>query len=194
MPRSRPGDANEPEAQDRSSWTRLLSKAQGGSSTALHALIERWRRWLRRRATGRLPDWARGHGVDTSDIVQDSLVRMMAPLLSFTPEHPGALRSYLRRVVDNRIRDELRKRRRVPFTGDLRDDLRDSTDRFAGVETRDRYRKALDRLKRRDRRLVSGRLDVGLSIRELAHMDGRTKGAVDKALARATAAARALHG
>ena len=184
---NRPSGTNDPAQQELSSWSRLLRQAQGGNSTALSALLERWRRWLRGRAAGRLPDWARGRGVDTSDIVQDSLVRMLAPLVTFTPEHPGALRSYLRKVVDRRILDELRKGRRVPFTDVLRDDLPDSTDRFADAETRERYRKGLARLNHRDRRLVSGRLDVDLSGRELTHMDGRSESAVAKALERALA-------
>lgn len=77
------------------------------SPSALHALFARYRSWLRPWARGRLPP--EGAALDTSDLVQDSLHRTFARLKWFEPNHDGALQAYLRRAVDNRVRDELRR-------------------------------------------------------------------------------------
>ncbi len=73
------------------------------------ALFERYAPWLRRRASGRLPQWARSGGVATSDLVQDVLHHAFARLQWFESKHVGALRAYLRRAVENRVQDQLHR-------------------------------------------------------------------------------------
>ncbi len=90
-----------------SEW-HLLQRAREGSPSAIAVLFTRYSSWLRRWTHGRLPRWVRGV-IDTSDLVQDSLHQTFSRLPWFEPEHAGALRAYLRRAVDNRIRDELRR-------------------------------------------------------------------------------------
>ena len=63
---------------------------------------------LRKWARGRLPQWARSLA-DTQDLVQDAVMRALPKLESFEVRHPGALQSYLRQAVQNRIYDEVRK-------------------------------------------------------------------------------------
>ena len=88
--------------------SRLLEEARRGSSPAADALFERYRSWLRKRVRGRLPTWARG-ALDTSDLVQDALHHTFARLNGFRSNRASALRTYLRRGVENRIRDEMRR-------------------------------------------------------------------------------------
>ena len=101
-------ERGEPDPADFSSESRLLEEARRGSSPAADALFERYRSWLRKRVRGRLPTWARG-ALDTSDLVQDALHHTFARLNGFRSNRASALRTYLRRGVENRIRDEMRR-------------------------------------------------------------------------------------
>ena len=76
-------------------YTQFKSVEVGPASRApVAALFERYRPWLRRRASGRLPPWAR-RGVATSDLVQDVLHHTFARLTWFESKHVSALRAYL---------------------------------------------------------------------------------------------------
>ena len=53
----------------------------------------------------------------TSDLVQDVLHHAFARLKWFESKHAGALRAYLRRAVENRVQDEMRRAiRRLDIT------------------------------------------------------------------------------
>ena len=73
-----PGRADPPD--DPGSEQRLLTRVQRGSASAVAALFARYAPWLGRRASGRLPQWARTGGVATSDLVQDVLHHTFARL------------------------------------------------------------------------------------------------------------------
>ena len=166
----------------------LLERARRGSHSAVAALFERYRPWLRRWARGRLPRRARG-AIETSDLVQETLARTFAHLKSFKSSHANALRAYLRRAVENRIRDELRRatfRQGVilpdgavrasddaPQLGQLIDD-----------ETWRRYLHALKRLPDRDRRLIVGRAELGHNSAKLAFVERLSSPAVARVMLR----------
>ena len=97
-----------PETSGSTRERHLLERAHRGSRAAVGALFERYGVWLRRWARSRLPSRARG-AVDTSDIVQDALHHTFARFTSFRSRQTSLLRLYLRRAVQNRIRDELRR-------------------------------------------------------------------------------------
>ncbi len=80
--------------------------------------MDRYLPRLSRWASGRLPQWARDVS-DTDDLVQDTLIRSVANLGHFEARGEGALQAYLRGAVMNRIRDEIRRRRRTPAAGPL---------------------------------------------------------------------------
>ena len=101
-------DTGRADPPDPGSEQRLLNRVRRGSSSAVGALFERYAPWLRRRASGRLPQWARS-GVATSDLVQDVLHHAFARLKWFESKHVSALRAYLRRAVENRVQDGLRQ-------------------------------------------------------------------------------------
>ena len=180
-----------------SEW-HLLKRAQAGSSSAIATLFTRYSFWLRRWTHGRLPRWVRGV-IDTSDLVQESLHHTFSRLAWFEPEHAGALRAYLRRAVDNRIRDELRRAvfRRGAIAPDV--PLRftdDATAQFAQLvddQAWRRYIQGLKQLNARDRRLIVGRAELGYNYRQLAFTErlpsaDAARKAVRRALARLLAA------
>ena len=98
----------EPDSRGSTSEQHLLERARRGSHSAVDTLFRRYRFWLRRWSHGRLPRRARG-AVDTSDLVQETLQRTFTHLTSFKSTQARALRVYLRRAVENRIRDEMRR-------------------------------------------------------------------------------------
>ena len=128
---------------------------------------------------GRLPYWARD-GVDTSDLVQDTLLQTFKRIAKFEPQRDGALRAYLRLAVDNRIRDEMRRVARRPRvdpseTTDLLVDAGPTPlEQFITDETWGRYLQGLQHLTPRERRLIVGRAEMGYSYKQLALIDGRS--------------------
>ena len=139
---------------------------RAGDQQALGLLFDRHHGPLVRWASGRLPVWARDLA-DTDDLVQETLLRTLRRLDAFDPRRSGALYAYLRQAVLNRIRDELRRHRRRPETGELDENARDLGDSpielAIGREITERYERALSALSARDRDAIIGRLEMGYS-------------------------------
>ena len=112
--------------------------------------------------------------MDTSDLVQDALQRTFAQLTRLRSVHVTALRSYLRRTIQNRIGDQLRHatlRRRLALPNEsiqLSDDAAPQYQQLLDNETWRRYLKGLKQLKPRQQRLIVGRLELGYSYRQMA--------------------------
>ncbi len=173
-------DAGRADPTDPGSEQRLLNQVRRGSASAVAALFERYAPWLRIRARGRLPQWARSGGVATSDLVQDVLHHTFARLTWFESKHVSALRAYLRRAVENRVQDELRRAirrldiaRLAPGEDPLRpfEDAAPQYQRRLREELWGRYRDGLKRLKVRDRRLIVGRAELGYNYAQLAAIE-----------------------
>ena len=172
-------DTGRSDPTDPGSEQRLLNRVRRGSSSAVGALFERYTPWLRRQASGRLPQWARS-GVTTSDLVQDVLHHAFARLNWFESKHVSALRAYLRRAVENRVQDELRRAirrldmaRLAPGEEPLRlfEDAAPQYQQLLRDEMWGRYREGLKRLKVRDRRLIVGRAELGYNYEQLAAIE-----------------------
>ena len=172
-------DSGRADPPDPGSEQRLLNRMRRGSSSAVGALFERYAPWLRRRASGRLPQWARS-GVATSDLVQDVLHHAFARLNWFESKHVSALRVYLRRAVENRVQDEMRRAirrldmaRLAPGEEPLRpfEDAAPQYQQLLHDEMWGRYREGLKRLKVRDRRLIVGRAELGYNYEQLAAIE-----------------------
>src|SRR4029079_17996264 len=95
----------------------LIQRVRDGDKDSLERLIQRHLAPLRRFVSGRLPRWARDLS-DTDDLVQDALLRTFKRIEDFEVRVVGALQAYLRQVVMNRLRDELRRKGRVPVLVD----------------------------------------------------------------------------
>ena len=165
---------------DPGSEQRLLTRVRRGSASAVAALFARYAPWLRRRARGRLPQWARTGGVATSDLVQDVLQHTFARLTWFESTHVSALRAYLRRAVENRVQDERRRAirrldlaRLAPGEVPLRpfEDAAPQYQQRLQDELWGQYRDGLKRLKVRDRRLIVGRAELGYTYAQLAAIE-----------------------
>ena len=171
------------------STSELIQRAREGHQESLDRLVERHIAPLRRYVSGRLPRWARDMA-DTDDLVQDTLLRTFSRLDTFEVRGAGALHAYLRQAVMNRLRDELRRKGRVPRLVDV-DNLElagegSPLEETIGREAAARYVAGLARLNAEERELVIGRVEMGYSFADLAEMLGKpTPDAARKAARRA---------
>ena len=172
-PRGRGGESD---CRDTSSERRFLETVRQVGRRVGDRFFARYRPWLREWARGRLPGWVRG-SIDTSDLVQDALHRTFERLERFEPKHVNALRGYLRRAVENQIRDELRRavRRRAAIAPEevvrLSDDAAPQHRHLVDDETWGRYLDGLKRLTPRERRLIVGYAELEYSYRQLAEIE-----------------------
>jgi RNA polymerase sigma-70 factor (ECF subfamily) len=155
----------------------LLDKASSGDERARNVLYGRYLPRLQRWARGRLPRKARGL-VDTDDLVQDTFLRTLARAEQFDPEHSGAFLGYVRRAVDNRIVDEVRKVNRRPpaeeTAGSVPDPSPSPLDELLHGERQDLYERAFQKLKLSEQAAIAARLEDGLSYEEIARELGKS--------------------
>jgi RNA polymerase sigma factor (sigma-70 family) len=150
----------------------LLARVREGDDKAREDLAARYRTLLARWAHGRLPPAARSV-LETSDLVQTTLMRAFARVEQFEPRREGAFLAYLRQILLNQIRDESRRRKRRPVSEPLPEVLEDSTtpsplEAIIGAESLARYEEALARLTERQREAIILRVELGLRYREVA--------------------------
>ena len=173
----------------RESTFTLLDRARKGDDRALEELFRRHLGPLQRWARGRLPNWARDLS-DTDDLVQDTLLRTFKHLDRFDPRGVGALQAYLRQAIVNRVRDELRRKGRLPELANLdgleRAGEASPYEEMIGLETLEHYEAALQRLLPEEREAIVARVEMGYSYEELAQVLGKpTADAARKAAQRA---------
>jgi RNA polymerase sigma-70 factor (ECF subfamily) len=148
----------------------LVDRFKQGDNGALDVLLARCLPPLQRWARGRLPPFARGM-MDTSDLVQDTVVSALRRLEFIEMPHQGALQAYLRQGVVNRIRDVIRQRRRRPVQTDMPEQLADEEtsplERLIGAEQVARYDAAILRLSASDRAAIVGRFELQYDYEEL---------------------------
>ena len=161
---------------DLMSTVELVALAQKGDRTAVERLFARHSPPLRRWASGRLPRWARDMA-DTNDVVQEALLQTFKKIEDFEARGAGSLHAYLRQAVLNQIRDELRRRGREPVRVDFDDRRPDpgvSPLQFAiDGEARERYERALARLRAQDQEAIIARVEMGYTYEELADSLGK---------------------
>lgn len=172
----------------------LLTRARSGDEAALNRLLERCLPPLRRWAHGRLPPFARDL-LDTSDLVQDTVIAALRRLDGFEARREGALQAYLRQALANRITDVVRQhlRRPVPveMPGQLAAPGASPLELVIGAENHARYEAALARLRDEDREAIVTRMELQYSYEELAVALGKptanaARVAVTRALRRLT--------
>jgi RNA polymerase sigma-70 factor (ECF subfamily) len=152
----------------------LIARVQQGDANALDELLERYRPRLRHWARRRLPAWSRSLA-DTDDIVQDVLIRTVQRLPAFQSRGDAGFELYLRRILVNRIREEIRrdKPRSMTHTAlapDVPSVVPSPFDDAVASERRQRYEAALATLDEDDRLAIVGRFELGYSFPELADL------------------------
>lgn len=170
----------------------LLVRAQAGDRDALETLLLRYQPRLQRWARGRLPSWARDLA-DTHDLVQDTLVQAFRKVEGFEIRGEGAFQAWLRQILLNRLRQEIRRASRRPQNDELdsqiEDDQPSPVESAVGREAVERYEAALARLKPSDREIVIARVELGQTNDEIAKTFGKPSSnaarmAVERALLR----------
>jgi RNA polymerase sigma-70 factor (ECF subfamily) len=138
--------------------------------------------------------------VDTDDLVQLTLIRALGHLEEFEPRRAGAFFAYLRRILTNQIRDEIRRAGRRPGYDELEVTLEDGRpsplDQVIGFESLSRYEEALKRLPPEQQEAIILRLELGFTYPELAEaLDRPTANAARLMASRAVLRlAREMHG
>jgi RNA polymerase sigma factor (sigma-70 family) len=149
----------------------LLERVRAGEQAALELLLARYLPRLRRWAHGRLPGWARDLA-DTHDLVQETLVRTFTRLEHLEVRGDRALDAYMRQVLVNRIREEVRRAGRrfehTTLSSDLPGGHPSPLEAAVGSETWARYQQALMRLRPADRDIVIARVERGWTNDEIA--------------------------
>jgi RNA polymerase sigma factor (sigma-70 family) len=148
----------------------LLHLVRGGDGSAKDRLCALYMPILQRWAAGQMPRQHRDL-VDTADLTQITLLRVLDQIDSFQPRHEGAFLAYLRSALINAIRDEIR--RSLVRGGGRSDDIDDVQWRpmiaeATGLDTLVEYEQALTKLSIDERELVLLRFEFGLSFQEIA--------------------------
>jgi len=155
---------------------------------------------LRRFAHGRLPRSSRGM-TETDDLVQITVMRALKHLDHFEPKREGAFLAYLRRILINEVRDEMRRVSRAPTLEPISDSLGghqpSPIEELVGKERLERFETALSELGDREKEAVILRVELGLAHQEIADALGiRTAHAarmyVSRAIAKLAERMRAL--
>ncbi len=165
-----------PSPADLESTAVLLERIRAGDSPARERLVARFLPTLRRWASGRLPGHARSLA-DTDDLVQVSLLRALDHVDDFESHREGAFLAYLRRILINSIRDEIRRAGRRPNDPLENHELSSSEpsmlEQQIGREAMESYEAALSKLTEAQQEAVLMRLEFGYSYPQIAQAMGR---------------------
>jgi RNA polymerase sigma-70 factor (ECF subfamily) len=149
----------------------LLTLARDGDAAARERLFARVLPLLTRWAHRRLPASARDLH-ETDDLVQTTLMRAMKHLERFEHRGEGAFLAYLRQILINAARDEIRRTAKLRAPEPLHDGVPDAApsalEREVGRETLARYESALEKLEADQRLAVILRVEMGYSHAEIA--------------------------
>lgn len=153
----------------------LVDRSRVGDEMARNRLVQRYLPLLTRWAHGRLPHTARDLS-ETADLVQVTLLRAFQNLPAFDVQGPGAFFGYLRHIMSNLLRDEMRRVGRRPLMAELDERLEESepTPLASSItfETLKAYETALARMDPEQRELVVMRVELGMPHEEIAAVTG----------------------
>lgn len=153
----------------------LLERLRSGDPGARERLFERVLPVLTRWAHRRLPPGARDLA-ETDDLVQVALSRALGRIAEFDARREGAFLAYLRQILMNLIRDEVRRtrsRRSEELSETLEDRGPSPLERTVARDVLDRYERALDRLGGEAQQAVMLRVEFGYSYPEIAEALGK---------------------
>lgn len=168
----------------------LLRRIRSGDAEARQVLYDRCLPALLRWAHGRLPQYARSAN-DTEDLVQTTLLRALRHLDDFKASGSGAFLAYLRQILLNEVRHEIRSQRRhggahlAVEDVELVDEGKSAVEMLVSEQRLRAYENALATLSRRQQELLVLRIEFGLSWQEIALETGASPDAVRMTATRA---------
>ena len=177
----------------------LLDRVRHGDAGARERLVARFLPLCRRWAHGRLPLGVRDLA-ETDDLVQSTLLRALDHIEGFEHRGQGAFLAYLRRILMNQVRDEIRRSHHRPRREELSEDWESAApgplDHVLSQESLAAYEAALAGLPERSRQAVVLRLEFGFGYQEVAEAVGSpSPNAARMLIARALVLmAEAMHG
>ncbi len=188
MPASEGGTARS-QPQPLETTALLLGRARSGDETARNRLFARYIPILTRWAHQRMPRNARDLA-ETGDLVQITLMRALGRLDAFEPRGEGAFLGYLRQILLNAIRDEIRRAAARAAPAPLHDGIADpgpsALEEAVGRDAMRRYEAGLARLTPAQREAVLLKVEMGFTNAEIAEALGKPSvDAVRMLLARA---------
>jgi RNA polymerase sigma factor (sigma-70 family) len=167
----------------------LLRRIRDGNEAAQQALYQRCLPLLQRWAHGRLPRGMRDVA-DTDDLVQVTLLRALKHLGDFQAQGSGGFLGYLRTILLNEVRGEMRKRQvrgqQIDLNAlELVDEGDSAIEQLVGRDRLRAYETALAALSARHQELIVMRLEFGMSYPEIALETGDSPDSVRMAVTRA---------
>jgi len=153
----------------------LLDRVRTGDRAARERLFARMLPLLTRWAHRRLPQRARDLA-ETDDLVQMAMGRALARIEGFEPQREGAFLAYLRQILRNLVRDELRRvrsRSRESLTESYEDPEPSPLERTVRREVLERYETALQRLSEETREAVLLRMEFHYTYPQIAEALGK---------------------
>lgn len=153
----------------------LVDRSRSGDDAARNRLIQRYLPLLTRWAHGRLPASARDLS-ETADLVQLTLLRAFQNLPAFDVQGPGAFFGYLRHIMSNLLRDEMRRVGRRPLMAELDERIEEpeASPLASSItfETLKAYEAGLSKLDAEQRELVVMRVELGMPHEQIAALTG----------------------
>jgi RNA polymerase sigma factor (sigma-70 family) len=154
----------------------LLARVRDGDRLAREDLVRRYLATLLRWGHGRLPSHARDLS-DTQDLVQVTLLKALDHVGSFEPRREGAFLAYLRTILLNEVRGEIRRVARRPGREALSDELSEPepspVEKAIGAAALRAYERALDTLSAEEREGVILRIEMGYTHQQVAEALGK---------------------
>jgi RNA polymerase sigma-70 factor (ECF subfamily) len=157
----------------------LVRRACAGDAEAENEICRRYSPRLHKWARGRLPAGARP-AMETSDVVQDVLIRAIRTFPDFELRHEHSFPAYLRTILANRLLDlgrvDARRPPPTPIADAAEPPARDPSpfDAAAAAERQARFDVALKKLAVADQELIFLRTELGCDYAEIAQILGRS--------------------
>jgi RNA polymerase sigma factor (sigma-70 family) len=165
-----------PMPPDLESTATLLARVREGDRIAREDLVRRYLATLLRWGHGRLPSHARELS-DTQDLVQVTLLKALDHLGSFEPRREGAFLAYLRTILLNEVRGEIRRVARRPGREPFHDEMAgpgpSPAEQAIGSAALRAYERALDALSAEEREGVILRIEMGYTHQQVAEALGK---------------------
>jgi len=151
---------------DLSATAIILERIVNGDKNATNDLVKHCYPVLLKWAHGRIP-YSQKSLLETTDLVQESLIRGIQRIEQFESLKPGAFLAYLRKIFINCINESVRK----PNNSVNIDDFLNRRTQFStelDVDEYIFYERALDKLSEAEQQAIILRVEFGFSYKDIA--------------------------